>query len=173
MHENNLYLKTALELQQVDVATYTEVIIHAPAKVVWGYLNDERMAKYSPAKYHLESGTWGAIGSVFSSHSLDGGNERPFPKIRYKVINCIPYKHFVWRMSKQLSSDAIETFMGYDIVVLVESNDATKLMFIQPFVLGNLNLAKGTLPAFREGQGQFIRPIFEDLKRLVEREYRH
>jgi hypothetical protein len=173
MASDNIYLNTIMNLQQVDVATYTEVIIHAPAKVVWGYMNDERMAKYSPAKYQLESGTWGAVGSVFASVTVDGDTVLPYPKIRYKVVNCIPHKHFVWRMSMQVSSDAIETFIGYDIALLDEFNGTTKLMFIQPLVFGNLSLPKDSLAVFKAGQAKFIPQIFEDLKQLVEREHRH
>jgi hypothetical protein len=172
--EKNIYLETVQKLQPIDISTYTDVVIKAPAKVIWGYFTDERQGKFSPATYTLESGAWGAIDSVYSNSglSIDGIQGHPFPKIRYKVIDSIPYKYHVLRMSMLHSSDAVETFIGYDVFILEESKDTTKLIFVQPLVFGNLNVAKEELPAFKEGQRKFIRPIFEDLKRLVESEYK-
>jgi hypothetical protein len=166
---DDIYLKTLMNLQQVDVSTYTEVDIHAPAKVVWKYLADMREAqKYSPADYHLETGAWTEIGSVVEAHHKG----KPFPQFRQKVIDSIPYKYFVFRMSSKISEDAVERFDGYDVYVLLESNSITKVIFIQPLTFGNLNLTKEELTAFREGQRKFIRPIFEGLKQLVESEYK-
>jgi hypothetical protein len=170
---DNLYSNTMLALQQVDISTFTEVDIHAPAKVVWRYLTDMRIAeRYSPGKYRLESGAWGEVGSVFEVLSTVGGKVHPFPKMRGKLIDSIPYKYFVLRCSSQVSEDAIERLEGYDVYVLQESTGITKLAFVQALSFGNLNITKEDLPAFKEGQRKFIGPIFEDLKRLVESEYR-
>jgi hypothetical protein len=168
----NVYLEKVLNLQQVDVSTYTEIDIRAPAKVIWGYVTDERQARFSPATYRLETGAYGEIGSVLEVHSTIGGTQRSFPRMRQKIIDSIPYRYFVYRMSSQITKDAIETLTGYDVFIFQEFNEVTKLMFIQPLAFGNLNITSEELPAFREGQRRFIRPIFEDLKRLVESEYR-
>jgi hypothetical protein len=167
---DTVYLKTVLNLQQVDISTYTEIDIRAPAKVIWGYVTDERQGRFSPATYRLETGAYGEIGSVLEVHSTIGGIERPFPRMRQKIIDSIPYKYFVYRMSSQITEDAVETLTGYDVFVFQESNGITKLMFVQPLAFWNLNIGKEELPAFKEGQRKFIRPIFEELKRVVESE---
>src|SRR5262249_13546383 len=59
---DNTYLRTVLLLRQVDVSTYVEVDIRAPAQVIWGYLTDERMGKYCPITFCLETGKWGEVG---------------------------------------------------------------------------------------------------------------
>jgi hypothetical protein len=169
--DDDTYLQTLSNLRQVDVSTFVEVDIRAPAKVIWGYLTDERMAKYSHSTYSLESGSWGEIGSVIEVHPNTAEQGQRFPKTRQKITDSIPYKYFVYRMSSQISQDAIETFIGYDIVILQESNDMTKLMFVQPLAW-NLSVATAEVPAFKEGHRRYIRTIFEDLKRLVESECR-
>jgi hypothetical protein len=162
------YSEAVLGLKQIDVSTCTEVVIRAPAQFVWQYMTDDRQAKFSPHVYRVECGAWREVDSVFESHAVLDGKEQPYPKFRYRIVDSIPNKHYVWRMSMQLSPDSMETFVGYDIAILEESNGTTKVIFIQPLTFGNLN---ADLLVFRNGQREFIPPIFEELKRVVESEY--